>query len=81
TKAAYPQYSFEQLVALDPDYLVLLDGIVDEQEIKQDRRWRSLKAIKEDNLLFVDADLLSRPGPRITKAIRKIAEFIHETKI
>ncbi len=81
TKAAYPQYSFEQLLLLDPDYVIVLDGIIGREDLKRDRRWRSLKAIKEDKLLFIDADLLSRPGPRITEAIKKIAEFIHETKI
>ncbi|MBU0671767.1 MAG: hypothetical protein KJ732_01920, partial [Candidatus Margulisbacteria bacterium] len=54
------------------------EGVVDREEIKNDRRWQTLQAIRQDRVLFIDADILSRPGPRVIEAIEQIAEFIHE---
>jgi iron complex transport system substrate-binding protein len=78
TKAAYPQYSFEKLLDDDPDHIIIPEGVVEKKEIEGDSRWQSLEAVKNDRLLFIDADILSRPGPRVVEAIEEIAEFIHE---
>jgi iron complex transport system substrate-binding protein len=78
TRAAYPQYSFEKLLEENPDYIIIPEGMVGKDEIEADRRWQSLDAIKQGRVLFIDADILSRPGPRIVEAIEKIAAFIHE---
>lgn len=79
-QAAYPQYSFEKLLQEDPDYLVIPEGVVTEKEIDGDSRWQSLSAVKNDKIVFIDADVLSRPGPRVVEAIEQIAGFIHETE-
>ncbi|MFH1683663.1 MAG: cobalamin-binding protein [Candidatus Margulisiibacteriota bacterium] len=79
-KAAYPQYSFERLLKQDPDYIIITEGIVKKEEIEKDGRWQSLAAVKSNKILFMDADILSRPAPRVMDAIEQIAEFIHEEK-
>jgi iron complex transport system substrate-binding protein len=79
-RAAYPQYSFEKLLEDNPDYIIIPEGMVGKDEIEADRRWQSLEAVRRGRLLFMDADILSRPGPRIVEAIEKIAAFIHEEK-
>lgn len=79
-KAAYPQYSFELLLKQDPDHIIITQGIVGKKEIVGNRRWRSLSAVKNGRILFIDADVLSRPGPRVVEAVEQIAEFIHETE-
>ena len=76
--AAYPQYSFEKLLEDDPDYIIIPRGLVKKKEIESDARWQILKAVKNDRILFIDADILSRPGPRVMDAIEEIAGFIHE---
>lgn len=79
-KAAYPQYSFENLLDESPDYIIIPEGVVESWEIEEDSRWQSLEAVKNGRILFIDADILSRPGPRVVEAIEKIAGFIHEKK-
>lgn len=79
-KAAYPQYSFERLLLEDPDYIIIPEGLVKREEISKDSRWRALSAVQNDRILFINDDILSRPGPRVVKAIEEIAEFIHEKK-
>jgi iron complex transport system substrate-binding protein len=81
TQAAYPQYSFEKLLEANPDYIIIPEGVMGRKEIEKESRWQSLDAVKNDRILFINADILSRPGPRVVEAIKEIAEFIHEKKI
>ncbi|MEA3493863.1 MAG: helical backbone metal receptor [Candidatus Margulisiibacteriota bacterium] len=78
TNAAYPQYSFENLMEEDPDFIIIPDGLLRKEEIRKDRRWQSLSAVKNNRVLFVDADKLSRPGPRVAEVIEEIAGFIYQ---
>lgn len=78
--AAYPQYSFERLLLEDPDYIIIPEGLVKREEIRKDSRWKALSAVQNDRILFINDDILSRPGPRVVEAIEEIAEFIHEKK-
>jgi len=77
TRAAYPQFSFEKLLNENPEYIIIPEGVVSKKEIKEDSRWRNLDAVKNDKILFMDADIISRPGPRVVEAIEMIAGFIH----
>jgi len=78
--AAYPQYSFEELIRANPNYIIITEGIVKRDEIKNENPWRNLSAVREGKILFIDPDILSRPGPRLVEAIAKIAAFIHDKK-
>jgi len=76
----YPQYSFEKLLKDDPEYIIIPQGVVSREKIRRERCWRDLRAVKSDNLLFIDEDILSRPGPRVADAVSIIAEFINNGK-
>lgn len=80
SKAAYPQYSFEEIIRANPNYIIIPEGTVKREEIINENPWRSLSAVREGKMLFIDPDILSRPGPRLVEAIGKIAEFIHDKK-
>ena len=79
-KAAYPQFSFEKLMQENPDYIIVPEGVIKSDEIKEDSRWQRLAAVKNNRILFIDADILSRPGPRVVEAIEEIAKFLHDKK-
>jgi len=79
-KAAYPQFSFEKLMQENPDYIIVPEGVIKSAEIQEDSRWQRLAAVKNNRILFIDADILSRPGPRVVEAIEEIAKFIHGKK-
>lgn len=73
----YLQYSFEKLVDDNPQYIIVPRGIIALRDLEQNKRWRSLEAVRKGRILFVDADILSRPGPRVVEAVEQIAEFIY----
>jgi iron complex transport system substrate-binding protein len=68
-------YSMEQLVERDPDIL-LLSSYFTVDEIKEANGYRELTAVRNGNVYTVDADLISRPGPRIVESLESIADII-----
>lgn len=79
-RGAYPHYSFERLLKDNPEYIIIPSGVVREEEIRSDSRWQSLSAVRNKRVLFINADIISRPGPRVVEAIEEIAHFINGQK-
>lgn len=77
---AYPQYSYESLVRENPEYIIIPKGVAGAKELTGDPRWKRLNAVKEGKILVIDADILSRPGPRVVEAVAEIAHFIYGKK-
>lgn len=75
-RGPYPQFSFEKLLEINPDYIIVAEGALRKSDIVKDKRWKNLDAIKNDRILFINADILSRPGPRVIEAVEEIAKFI-----
>ena len=66
----YPTISYEDVTIKNPDVIIIPADTTDEklmnknlQEIRS--KLSTLKAVKNDNIFFVDANVLFRPGPRI----------------
>jgi len=76
-KVAYPQYSLEKIVQEDPPYIIIPKGLIDESKLRKDRRWRNIEAIRSGKILFIDPDVISRPGPRVVEAVEAIAAFVY----
>jgi len=68
-KGAYPQFNFESLAQANPDFIIVPKGM-----LVKDERWSWLKA----KICYIDADIISRPGPRVVDAVEQIAGFIHD---
>ncbi|MBI5400334.1 cobalamin-binding protein [Candidatus Saganbacteria bacterium] len=79
SRSQYPQYSMEKLVEKDPDALIIMKGTVTLEMIKRAGQWQKISAIKNNRLLFIDPDILSRPGPRIVDALEQIAVFLSKS--
>lgn len=73
----YPQFSFEQLVEQDPEALIILEGLMTKEQLNSDSRWKSLSAVRNNMVLFIEPDIAARPTPRLVGAIEKIALFLH----
>ena len=73
-KSPYPQWSFETLLKTDPEVIVILEGVVEHREVLSDKRWSSLTAVRNNRIVFIDPDIISRPGPRVINAIELLAE-------
>ncbi len=77
---AQPYYQFapEQLVAADPDVILLANtAYKTTTEFTRDPRFAGLKAVEEDRVMVVDDVLITRPGPRIARGLEILAAAIH----
>ncbi|HKM06907.1 MAG TPA: ABC transporter substrate-binding protein [Sphaerochaeta sp.] len=75
-------YSKELLVANDPDLIIMTKrwGQTEEQTLQEfmhTKPYSDLRATQEGNLVFVDADMISRQGPRSAKALALLAKAVH----
>ncbi|WFB57411.1 ABC transporter substrate-binding protein [Paenibacillus sp. BR1-192] len=78
------EISEENIIAANPDVILYTDDVVDEatkktldQLIKERGGWDQIEAIKNDQVISVDANLLSRPGPRVTQGLMEVAKAVY----
>lgn len=77
-EGSYAEYSSELLIENNPEvYLTSDDGFKTKEDLKARPGYDQIDAIKNDNIYFLDADISSRPGPRIVEALELIAKCIH----
>jgi len=77
----YPQVSAEAVLERDPEIIVFPDyhgteGFLSE-EMMQRPGWSDVSAIKSNRLYGMDADLISRPGPRVAEAAEVLAGLFY----
>ena len=65
--------SEEQVIVRDPDIILTtaspLTGIEDPvEEILSRKNWSQIEAVKNNRIVMLDADMISRPGPRLLDA-------------
>jgi len=75
---AFYQFAPEQLVAADPD-VILLPGSTykSAEEFTSDPRFAGLTAVKNGRVLVIDDVIVTRPGPRIADGLKILAAAIH----
>ncbi len=72
------QLAAEQLVALDPDVILLPNtAYKSAKEFTSDPRFASLKAVKDGRVMVIDDVIVTRPGPRIAGGLKVLAAAIH----
>lgn len=73
----------ENIIKANPDVILYAKSVVDENNrtladvIKGRAGWDQITAIKEDRVVGLDDNLLSRPGPRVTQGLIEIAKAIY----
>lgn len=75
----YPQLTQEAIIAASPDIIVLADedfGVTIES-VKARPGWSAIKAVQEDRIYGINADIISRPGPRIVDALEQLAKAFY----
>jgi len=77
----YPMISYEDVTEKDPEYIIFPTDTSDvkgyekyEEEISDNLN--STKAVKENKVIFVDENILFRPGPRVVNAVKLIRSKI-----
>ncbi len=81
-EGAYPQYDLEQLVERDPEVYLSSKDMPDKtvESIKVRPGYEDISAIKNDRVYVFEgneANVVSRPGPRIIEALEVVAKAIH----
>ena len=72
----YPQWSLEQLVEDDPEVYLVAEGVPVE-DVAEQQGIRDLTAVREGRIFEVNADLISRPGPRAAEGLEELAAALH----
>ena len=76
----YFQVSFEEVVRRRPEVILgaEIEGAMGNlASLAELPGWRELPAVRDGRVFAVDGDIVSRPGPRVTEALRLIARRLH----
>lgn len=75
----YPQVSLEQVVATNPDVIVLGDSMwgVAPEAVEARPGWEGLAAVTGKQVYPFDDNLVSRPGPRLVDGLEQLAKLLH----
>jgi len=79
------EISLDDVVAADPDYVLILPCGFDAQRAAResrvliaDERWTQLRAVRDGHVLTLDGNAyFSRPGPRVVDGIELLASALH----
>ncbi len=74
----YPQMSLEQIVVANPSFILLGDSNwgTTAEEVQARPGWESIYAVQSGQILPIDDNLISRPGPRLVDGLEQLAELL-----
>jgi cobalamin transport system substrate-binding protein len=75
----YPQVSAEQVVAANPEVIILPDAAygISVDSVLARPGWQDVDAVKNKHVYPIDDSIVSRPGPRVVDGIEATAKLIH----
>ncbi len=81
TRQDWPRVSFEEVVRLQPEYLVFASSHAEEEQksfaaLREQPGWRSLDAVRHGRVAII-SEAISRPAPRLVGAIFDLARQLH----
>ncbi|MGG1552079.1 ABC transporter substrate-binding protein [Paenibacillus ferrarius] len=83
-KSGYYQISEENIIQQDPGVILFASGVVDsktkkplEDIIRTRSGWDAIAAVKNKQVVGLDQNTLSRPGPRLTDGLLAMAKAIY----
>jgi len=79
---AWVQFSIEEVVSADPDFIVIqtmVEGVptITIEALEEHLIWGEMSAVIQGNVFIIDGDLVSRPGPRIVQGLEELARILH----
>lgn len=78
----WKEISEEQVIERNPDYIVTIsmyfgEGPTPEEEILSRKGWEEITALKNNAILNIDTNLLSRPAPRLVEGLQELYDFVY----
>ena len=72
----YPVVSEETIIARNPDIILFAsDANLSKEDFMKRGSWKNIAALKNGRVYCIDADLMTRPGPRVGKAALALSEI------
>lgn len=76
--SAYYQFTTEQLVASDPDIILLPNTAYKSvKEFTSDARFAGLRAVKQGHVYMINDVVVTRPGPRVIEGLQTVVDIVH----
>ncbi len=76
----YPRFSLEEVLAVDPE-VILLASMKSDDPLPEQRqwweRWKTISAVRQGRIHVLNSDLIHRPSPRIVEGLEQVARAIH----
>jgi iron complex transport system substrate-binding protein len=80
TREKHPRFSMEEVIARDPE-VILLSSMTSQDpltgQLQWWARWKEISAVRLGRIYVLDADLIHRPSPRIADGLEEMAKVIH----
>jgi len=73
--------SEEKIIAEDPEVIIATERLEEDLEelIKEDH-WQDITAVENEEIYYIDSDIMSRPGPRVVNAQENLTEMIADVE-
>lgn len=76
--SAWPEVSLEAMVAADPEVILTTNREWAEKVLAGElKAWANTTAVRRGNVIVLDANLVSRPGPRMIYGLEQVASAMH----
>ncbi len=79
-KGKHPRYSMEEVIAQDPEVIILSSMISKDPSSDQRQwwgRWKEISAVRLGRIYVIDSDIILRPSPRIVDGLEEMVKAIH----
>jgi len=76
-----PSISTEAILDADPELMFAPEGEGMSGGLDQWRRWQGLKAVQQDHLYYLDADRISRAGPRFLDTLEQACHYLSAARL
>jgi iron complex transport system substrate-binding protein len=78
-QGAYAQISSEQLIAVNPDVILLADAMYGEtpEGVAERAGWEGIQAVVDGAVYPFDPFILSVPGPRLVDGLEEVARLLY----
>ncbi|EJD8480144.1 ABC transporter substrate-binding protein [Staphylococcus pseudintermedius] len=77
----WPKVSKEQIIKKNPDVMIATSGVSTKDyrnDVQQRGGFEGVNAVKEDRVVALNDDMLSRPGPRLDDAMKMLRDAVYE---
>ncbi len=71
------KYSLEKIIEEDPEYIFISQNYGMKEEFEQTEGYKELSAVKNNKVIEIDDNLLSRQGPRLAQGVESLAKILH----